>query len=102
MNSAAEHGIPVHVIRRNTAAQINKFLRYYFRVPTDATIDEDGAIRELELAAAQVLSSGKSVDLSPQNAYIRRLQHKWSEDHRMKTQSVGDEPNRRLRVYPAL
>ena len=102
MTGASEHQVPVHVIRRNTAAQIMKFLRYYFRVQKDVEIDEEGALREVELAIHQVQSSGKSADLSPQNAYIRRLQHQFVEQYRLKSQSVGEEPNRRLRVYPAL
>jgi predicted RNA-binding protein Jag len=100
MVAAEERRLPVHVIRKNVASQINKFLKYYFKVGgTDEA--EDIAIREAEEGIRQVLNSKKSVDLSPQNAYIRRLQHQLVEQKRLRSESVGEEPRRRLRIYPA-
>ncbi|MFA6549205.1 MAG: R3H domain-containing nucleic acid-binding protein, partial [Candidatus Margulisiibacteriota bacterium] len=42
----------------------------------------------------------KTTELSPQNAYVRRLQHQAVEDAGLYSESVGDEPRRRLRIYP--
>jgi predicted RNA-binding protein Jag len=39
------------------------------------------------------------VELSPQNAYVRRLQHQLVERHELTARSSGKEPNRRLRIY---
>jgi predicted RNA-binding protein Jag len=36
------------------------------------------------------------VDLAPQNAYVRRLQHELVEQHEMVARSQGEEPNRYL------
>ncbi|MDI6731570.1 MAG: AAA family ATPase [Candidatus Margulisbacteria bacterium] len=30
--AAEEHSLPIHVIKKNTASQINKFLRYFFKI----------------------------------------------------------------------
>jgi len=99
MRSAEEHGIPVHVIKKNVSSQIMRFLKYYFKVggKEDA---EDIAMREVEEAVRQVQNGKKSIDLNPQNAYIRRLQHQLAEKHKLHSESVGEEPKRRLRIYP--
>jgi stage III sporulation protein SpoIIIAA len=100
MDAAQEHQLPVHVIKKNVSNQINKFLRYYFKIG-GADETEEIALREAEEAIRQVLNSKKSVDLSPQNAYLRRLQHQLVEERRLRSESVGEEPRRRLRIYPA-
>jgi len=99
MLAAQEHNLPVHVIKKNVSSQIVKFLRYYFRVGGREE-SEEIALREVEEAIQQVKSSKKSVDLNPQNAYLRRLQHQKVEEAGLHSESVGEEPKRRLRIYP--
>lgn len=99
MQSADERNLPVHVIKKNVSGQIVKFLKFYFRVGGREESEEVG-LNEAELAVEQVKKSGKSVDLYPQNSYIRRLQHQIVEKAGLKSESVGEEPNRRLRIYP--
>jgi len=41
------------------------------------------------------------VELAPQNAYIRRLQHQMAERFNLGSRSTGKEPRRRVRIYPA-
>ncbi|MCX5726163.1 MAG: AAA family ATPase [Candidatus Saganbacteria bacterium] len=97
--SAEAHSIPVHVIRKNVSSQIMRFLRYYFKVgnPQEA---EGIALREAEEAVLKAKNTKTSVDLSPQNAYVRRLQHQLVERAGLRSESVGEEPKRRLRIYP--
>ncbi len=99
VKTAEEHKLPIHVIRKNVSSQIIRFLKYYFKVgsPEEA---EEIALREVSNAIEQVKNSGKSVDLNPQNAYIRRLQHQKVDEARLHSESVGEEPKRRLRIYP--
>ena len=47
-----------------------------------------------------VLKSSEAVELSPQNAYIRRLQHQMAERANLVSRSRGREPFRRVRLYP--
>ena len=51
--------------------------------------------------AIEAVANGKmdEVELSPQNAYVRRLQHQLVERHELTARSTGKEPNRRLRIY---
>ncbi|MFC1559600.1 R3H domain-containing nucleic acid-binding protein [Candidatus Margulisiibacteriota bacterium] len=97
--TAEEHNIPVHVIRKNTPVQINKFMKYFFKAGGGEESDEI-ALREAEEAIIKVVNGKKSVDLSPQNAYIRRLQHQLVSKENLHSESVGEEPKRRLRIYP--
>jgi len=99
MVAAEEHNLPVHVIRKNVSSQIIKFLKYYFKVGGREE-SEEIALREVEDAIRQVRDAKKSVDLNPQNAYIRRLQHQKVDEAGLHSESVGEEPKRRLRIYP--
>jgi stage III sporulation protein SpoIIIAA len=100
VRAAEEHNIPIHVVKKNASFQVMKFLKYYFKVGSKEEV-EDIALREAEDAVRQVKNGRKSVDLSPQNAYIRRLQHQLVENEKLHSESVGEEPKRRLRIYPA-
>ncbi len=40
-------------------------------------------------------------EVSPQNAYVRRLQHQVVSKHELVARSTGKEPQRRLRTLPA-
>lgn len=97
---ADEHDLPLHVIRKNVSSQIMRFLKYYFKVGSKEDA-EDFALREAEDAIRQVRNSRRAVDLSAQNAYIRRLQHQLAAKHKLRSESVGEEPKRRLRIYPS-
>ncbi|PIS28352.1 single-stranded DNA-binding protein [Candidatus Saganbacteria bacterium CG08_land_8_20_14_0_20_45_16] len=100
VTAAGEHGLPVHAIKKNVSAQIMKFLKFYFRL--GSSDDSEGiALREIDEAIDTVQKSGHSIDVNPQNAYIRRLQHQRVEEFGLRSESVGEEPLRRLRIYPA-
>ena len=59
------------------------------------------ALRETEEAIAQVLETSAPIELSPQSAYIRRLQHQLAEQHNLASRSTGKEPYRRVRISKA-
>lgn len=99
MRAAEEHHLPVHVIKKNVSSQIMKFLKYFFDAGSKEEAEEI-ALREVDDAIAQVKNTKKSTDLNPQNAYIRRLEHQRVEEAGLNSESVGDEPKRRLRIYP--
>ncbi|MBI2252259.1 MAG: AAA family ATPase [Armatimonadetes bacterium] len=89
--------IPVYILKSNTITQVQKFLSEYFHLP--ALDVEELALKEAEEAAYKVLSGSPYIEISPQNSYIRRLQHKVIEKYNLKSKSLGDEPNRRLKIY---
>ncbi|MDR7419518.1 MAG: R3H domain-containing nucleic acid-binding protein [Armatimonadota bacterium] len=99
LKDAASRGVPVHVLRSNTVTQIQQFLREFFDVGDEATAHE-AALSEVERAIAQVFESAKAVELEPQNSYIRRLQHQLVQRYGLASESKGEEPHRRVVIYP--
>jgi predicted RNA-binding protein Jag len=64
--------------------------------------DEIEALEEARLAVEQiVIPKGQPVELLPRSATVRKMQHELVEHYRLKSHSFGEEPNRRLRIYPA-
>ena len=64
-----------------------------------AAADLDGP-KQGEEAIALVLKQQEPIELAPQNAYIRRLQHQRAERANVVSRSRGREPYRRVRLYP--
>lgn len=99
LRDAAARGIAVHVLRSNTVTQIQQFLREVFDVEEEAA-EHEAALGEVERAIAEVLESTGAVELEPQNSYIRRLQHQLVQRYGLSSESKGDEPFRRVVIYP--
>jgi stage III sporulation protein SpoIIIAA len=97
LREAEERGLPIFVLKANTLMQMESALTSVFALEIDPS---DAALREIEEAIGLVQREAKPVELSPQNAYIRRLQHQRAEAANLITRSRGREPFRRVRVYP--
>ncbi|CAN5687018.1 hypothetical protein BH23CHL7_BH23CHL7_13610 [soil metagenome] len=97
LREAEERGLPIFVLKSNTIMQMEACLTSIFALEIDPS---DAALREVEDAIGLVQRDAKPVELSPQNAYIRRLQHQRAEAANLVTRSRGREPYRRVRVYP--
>jgi len=97
LREAERRGLPVHIIRSNTITQISNFLRNAFSADRDAI--EANALKEAEEALAKVVSMECPVELNPQNAYVRKLQHELAERNKVKSTSIGVEPFRRVVYY---
>ncbi len=96
LRAAEAEGVPISILRSNSVAQIRQALgRLYDVEPQDPT---DGALREVRTAIERA-RLGEVVELAPQNAYVRRLQHQLVEQHDLVARSTGKEPRRRLRIY---
>ncbi len=98
MQSAEERNIPVHVIKKNVSNAIMKFLKFYFKVSREES--DEAALLEVETAISQVRQTKRAIDINPQNAYIRRLQHQKVQESGLESESIGEDPRRRLRIYP--
>ena len=97
LREAEAAGVPVYVIKSNTDAQIEGALINIFELETADPAAY--ALQEAEDAVSQVLAGGKPVELSPQSAYIRRLQHQLAERYNLSSRSKGREPYRRVRIF---
>ena len=53
-----------------------------------------------EAAISQVLDHHRSVELAPQQPRLRRLQHELVKRYGLVSKSEGEEPFRRLVIYP--
>lgn len=92
-----QKNIPMHIIRSNTVAQIQQFLKEYYSI--DDLTPEELALRETEQAIRKVGDTGRPIDLSPQAPAIRRLQHETADNKGLASKSVGSEPHRYVRIY---
>ena len=99
LKDALERGLPLHIIKSNTLAQMESFVRSHFGVIDVRAQDED-ALREVEEAIDEALDQGHPVELPPRNNYLRRLQHQAAERANLVSHSRGREPFRRVRLYP--
>ena len=97
LREAEDRGLPIYVLKSNTTLQIEALLTSIFALESDP---DEAALREMEEAIGIVREAARPVELSPQNAYIRRLQHQAAERANLVSRSRGREPYRRVRVYP--
>ena len=97
VREAEERAMPIYVLKTNTVPQMQSSLTSIFALEIDP---RDAALRETEEAIGLVLGRAEAVELSPQNAYIRRLQHQMAERANLVSRSRGREPYRRVRLYP--
>jgi stage III sporulation protein SpoIIIAA len=97
LREAEERGLPIYVLKSNTIVQMQASLTSVFSLEVDP---REAALRETEEAIGIVLAQSEAVELSPQNAYIRRLQHQMAERANLVSRSRGREPYRRVRLYP--
>ena len=109
--------IPIYTVKSNSIPQITRSLRRLLDLDDDdmaseainlelfsrsGADDELEALEEARLAVEQiVIPKSQPVELLPRSPKIRKMQHELAEHYRLKSLSFGDEPNRRLRIYPA-
>ena len=91
-------GRPVYVVRKNSAPQVQQFFRGMLH-NTNGDKPRDSALQEAHDGAQRILNGEGQVDLSPQRAYIRRLQHLLAEKYKLASLSRGAEPHRRVRLF---
>ncbi|MEB3221530.1 MAG: R3H domain-containing nucleic acid-binding protein [Candidatus Sericytochromatia bacterium] len=120
---AQRKNIPVYVVKANTIPQIQKSLREVMHLdqtpgqgaltgplpplpdtggpPSDAlSEEEEEALQETQAAIESVLSRSEPAELNPASPKIRRIQHDMVERYNLRSESYGEEPNRRLRIFP--
>jgi stage III sporulation protein SpoIIIAA len=97
LREVEDRGLPIYVLKANTIAQMQASLASVFALEVDP---REAALRETEQAIGLVIKQQEPVELAPQNAYIRRLQHQMAERANLVSRSRGREPYRRVRLYP--
>ena len=97
LRDAESHGVPIYVLKTNTILQMENMLASLFDLEANP---QEAALRETAEAIGLVQASGRPVELAPQNAYVRRLQHQMAEKNALMSRSRGSEPNRRVELVP--
>jgi len=97
LRDAESAGVPIYVLKTNTVLQMENMLASLYDLQADP---QEAALRETAEAIGLVEASGRPIELSPQNAYVRRLQHQLAERHNLMSRSRGAEPNRRVELLP--
>ena len=108
--------VPLHTIKAGTIPHVARALRRLLDMDDPGTpevadlalfarsgsSDEIEALEETRLAVEQiVIPKGQPVELLPRSPDVRKMQHELVEHYHLKSHSFGEEPNRRLRIYPA-
>jgi stage III sporulation protein SpoIIIAA len=97
LKDAELKGTPIYVIRSDKVIQMEQGLGNIYKVEERPdTVAQ--ALKEAEEAIEEIKRTGQSVELSPQNAFIRRLQHQLAEKYHLVTRSTGKAPKRRVRI----
>ena len=112
VRTAEENGMAVYVLRKQSREQIRQFLRGFTRSlirdeETDATPSrgarrgahqngQGNAMQETEVGVRRIQAGESSVELAPQSAFVRRLQHSLAGRSNVGSSSVGSEPERRV------
>ncbi|MEM6501937.1 MAG: R3H domain-containing nucleic acid-binding protein [Cyanobacteria bacterium P01_C01_bin.89] len=112
---AKNRQLPIYIVKSNNMSQISRTLKRLLKMddgeaePVDLRLfsskgndDELEALEEARLAVEQiVLPKGQPVELLPRSPKVRKMQHELVEHYKLSSTSFGDEPNRRLRIFPA-
>ncbi|HEY8815111.1 MAG TPA: R3H domain-containing nucleic acid-binding protein [Candidatus Dormibacteraeota bacterium] len=100
LRQAESRGLPIHILKSNSATQVRDALARIYGVDKkdDATTQ---ALAEAAAAIKAVKTTLRPVEISPQNAYLRRLQHQLVSENELSARSTGKEPQRHLRITPA-
>jgi stage III sporulation protein SpoIIIAA len=99
LRQAESRGLPIHILKSNSATQVRDALSRIYGVDKrdEATTR---ALAEAAAAIKAVKTTLRPVEISPQNAYLRRLQHQLVSENELSARSTGKEPQRRLRITP--
>lgn len=96
---AEQDNVPIYVLRSNSVSQMESCLADLFGLTDGEHIPYESAIEETEEAIRRVLAGERAVDLSPQNAFVRRQQHQLARASNLVSHSYGKEPMRRVRIF---
>jgi hypothetical protein len=112
MRVAEDYEIPLYFAKTNTMPQIQRAIREALNSTAGTFLEQmaqsaatgrdetEDALEEARAAIEAALTHDTVTELTPRRSYVRRLQHELVEKHKLLSFSIGDEPNRRLKVLP--
>jgi stage III sporulation protein SpoIIIAA len=92
--------VPTIAVRSNTLTQIEEALDEIIAGRSAEPVADERIDNDVMEAIEFVKAKGKPFELAPKPGSVRKQQHLAVESARMRSESVGQEPNRRVRVLP--
>ena len=104
--------IPIYTIQNNSLCLLVTALKYLINKSTPSPLIKEYRMKrlgnklltpleEVRLVIEEiVLSQKRVVDLLPRTGSVRRVQHEIVSHYHLNSLSVGEEPNRHVRIYP--
>ena len=86
------------MLRKNTEGQLDHFIRN-LSSPRSGETGVHTALTDAASVVDRVHQGEYEVELEPQNAYIRRLQHVLASESNVNSKSRGRDPKRRVTLY---
>jgi stage III sporulation protein SpoIIIAA len=97
---AEELGLPIYVLRSNTAKRMEHLLKDIFNLKNGSLSNSDEqALQQTQGAIQAVLEGERWVELPPASSTVRRLQHQMVNQANLISHSYGKDPNRRVRIF---
>lgn len=108
INVSKNYDIPIYFVRANTLPQIQHSLLQSLSInykdsdkQNQEYFDEtELALEEAKEAIYAVLENEQPINLSPRKSQIRKLQHELIEKHNLDGISIGEGPDRYIRIVP--
>jgi len=99
--NAEERGVPIYVLRSNSASQIDQALVELFNLSETSGHHTDlNEVSDQANTAIEAVRNGQRwVDLPPASARVRRIQHELARDADLVSHSYGKDPNRHVRIF---
>lgn len=107
---AKKRKIPLYVVKNNTVEGIQNTLKELFpdlvsdfvheEIEKRKIEDQQDALEEVRKAINIIMDTDKAIDLSPRNAEVRKMQHELIDEYKLDSLSIGQEPARRVRIFP--
>ena len=104
--------IPIYTIQNNSLCLLVTALKYLINKSTPSPLIKEYRVKrlgnklltpleEVRLVIEEIVLTQKQVvDLLPRTGSVRRVQHEIVRHYHLNSLSVGEEPNRHVRIYP--
>lgn len=96
LREAAELNIPLKTLKGNTTAEI----LYVLKLATEMSEAEEKALEEAKEMVEITVRTQEPHELTPKPPFLRKLQHNLIQKYGLKSESVGEDPYRRVVIYP--
>jgi stage III sporulation protein SpoIIIAA len=96
IREAESEGVPLYVIKDNARSYVENCLAALVDVRCD---EEKLALEEAQAARHNLAHGDAKVELAPRNAFLRRLQHEYLQEHNVVSKSSGKGSGRHVVAY---